>query len=505
MSTKKVRRNIAAVSLAVTCAVAFTPSVAFQGTADAAQAKLKVSPKSVTVTVGSSKTIKAKGLSKANLKKVQWTTNSKSIKLSAKKGASVKVKGVKKTSKAVVTAKYGSQKVKVKVTVKKKVAEKLSMAATSSSTTVGSTIRLKAKGLTAAHAKKVKWSVSDSDVAELKKTTGKNNILTGMAWSKKVTVTATYGSQSVSKNFKINVVNPSVTGNYICESYVNAVLYMQSAEVAGLQQQAYAAAKESLDNMLASSEYANTDTSDLAIVCDIDATLMDDSTYIDGAIMRTDKKPWNNEDWQGYYQAVASTADTPIPGAQEFLEYADSKGVSIYYITNRPAVEEDLTVQQLKRNDFPQATAEDHHVQVMDSDSSDKASRRYNVAVTEGKTIIMLIGDSVNDFISSDTDNDESSYLGYASEGGFDRTKGNDVRTETATSSPYKDYWGKKWIILPNSAYGDWIKATWFKKSVTREEQVAYVKQQLVNHSYLNTDKYSTWYTGTSPIGPDDE
>lgn len=82
----------------------------------AAKKKVKLSKKTVTVTVG--KTVKVK--LKNNKKKVKWTVTSgkKNVKLSKKKKTSVTIKG-KKAGKAKVQAKVGKKKFVCKVTVKK--------------------------------------------------------------------------------------------------------------------------------------------------------------------------------------------------------------------------------------------------------------------------------------------------------------------------------------------------------------------------------------------------
>ncbi|MBQ9014860.1 MAG: hypothetical protein IJ109_01955 [Firmicutes bacterium] len=96
----------------------------------------------------------------------------------------------------------------------------------------------------------------------------------------------------------------------------------------------------------------------LAIVTDIDSTIADDTCYIAGAVLDAAGRialglePWNNDDWDGYYQAVATDADTVIPGAKEFVDYTYENGIEWYYITNRPYYELDLTVKQLYEQKF---------------------------------------------------------------------------------------------------------------------------------------------------------
>ena len=87
----------------------------------AAKKKVKLSKKSVTVTVG--KTVKIK--LKNNKKKVKWTVVSgkKNVKLSKKEKSGVTIKG-KKAGKAKVQAKVGKKKFVCKVTVKKQTSDK---------------------------------------------------------------------------------------------------------------------------------------------------------------------------------------------------------------------------------------------------------------------------------------------------------------------------------------------------------------------------------------------
>ena len=107
---RKMRRKIA-VLLVFVLAFTMMPQNVL-----AAKKKVKLSKKSVTVTVG--KTVKVK--LKNNKKKVKWTVVSgkKNVKLSKKKKTGVTIHG-KKAGKAKVQAKVGKKKFVCKVTVKK--------------------------------------------------------------------------------------------------------------------------------------------------------------------------------------------------------------------------------------------------------------------------------------------------------------------------------------------------------------------------------------------------
>lgn len=484
--------------LAVVCMVALTPIFAFPQAASAAS--LGVSTNEVTLHAGTVTQVDATGLKAKYLKKVTWTSSDKNIvNLNVTRGPSVNVQAITEGT-AKVTAKYGKRKQVIQVTVDPAQKEVV------------------------------------TEIKEIK--------------------------------LPLDRIN-TVTGTIRGESYTGGVIYQESAEVAAQYAQAFKLARMNLDNAIA----ANGGTGEgLAIVTDIDATLMDDSCYIAGALLDKEGRkaqnlpPWNNDDWAGYYAAVATTADQAVPGAVKFINYAYDQGVEIYYITNRPYYELDLTVQQLKEAGFevddiveayaplndkstrlqeyhywadsklsdesdynkevldykkavidPSAfemgegyfsLAGDYRVQVQGSEfSSDKAERRANVAkkvAAEGGKVIMYMGDSLNDMISKKEYKYNSAYTADQALQ-FDRSVGNEARTAVVTTKKFFNKWGTQFIVMPNSAYGDWQKATWNKMSISEDVQTDKIRAQLARHSYLErlNENAKTWYTGPSPIGPD--
>lgn len=261
----------------------------------------------------------------------------------------------------------------------------------------------------------------------------------------------------------------SVTDNFRKESYVNGIIYQLSAEVKGLQMQAYDLAKIRLDEKLANKDQY---TKPLAIVSDIDATLMDDATYMADIVLREGE--WDNGPWDYYYDAVASTGCKALPGAVDFCNYAASKGVEMFYITNRDNDKLDLTVQQLKRAGFP--NADEAHVQVMNTEgSSNKTERRANV--TKDHEVLLYLGDNIGDFTAD-----------------FEREMGPIKRAEMATDDKYKDLWGDKWIVLPNATYGDYVGAVWYNdKSADSAARCEKIKE-LFDHYKFTNKEFSNWY-----------
>jgi len=224
------------------------------------------------------------------------------------------------------------------------------------------------------------------------------------------------------------------------ENLVMATLYFQrAAEVKALYLQAYNIARLRLDQELA---IENTDATKLAIVLDIDETVLDNSPYQGKAIFENLNFPTCWDSWVN--KAVAE----PLPGAVEFLNYAAFREVQIYYITNRDSIQRDVTVSNLLKKGFPKLN-NDHLL--LRTDISSKEERRLKVL--RNCKIIMLIGDNLSDF---DKVFDNQTMAG-----------------RTAAVDSLKNEFGKRFIILPNPMYGDWVKALYnnSKSLSTTEKQ----------------------------------
>ena len=62
-----------------------------------------------------------------------------------------------------------------------------------------------------------------------------------------------------------------------------------------------------------------------------------------------------------------------MPGALSFLKYASSKGIEIFYVTNRSEKERDVTLKNLQKFNFP--NADDAHL-FPSTGTSSKEERR---------------------------------------------------------------------------------------------------------------------------------
>ena len=217
-----------------------------------------------------------------------------------------------------------------------------------------------------------------------------------------------------------------------------SVLYAQSsAEYEASNIQTYVNAKSALDRALndvtwtaAIEQKDNFENKPPAIILDIDETVLNNVPFQARSIMDGQSYPTGWLDW------MLEESSDAVAGVSDFLEYAQSKGVKIFYVTNRIAVAEDATRNNLKKLGLPLDT--DRDVLLMKNENgwtSDKVSRRKLVA--KDYRILLLIGDQLGDFLPLD-----------------ETTLELDARKELADT--YKHMWGSKWFMITNPMYGRW-------------------------------------------------
>jgi len=221
---------------------------------------------------------------------------------------------------------------------------------------------------------------------------------------------------------------------------LNSVLWAQTAaEYAMVCGQSYALARLMLDEALADPSWtAALEQSgayeDLppAIILDVDETVLDNAAF-DARLIRAGLD-YDSGLWKTW---VAEERAPALEGAAEFLEYAASRGVEIFYVTNRKEVSREATARNIAAVGLPSGDPE--HVLCRNGREDwgrDKTTRRGYVA--EGHRVLLLLGDNLNDFVSG---------------GAVPPAE----RVELA--SKHRDMWGRGWITLPNSIYGQWDDA----------------------------------------------
>ena len=217
-----------------------------------------------------------------------------------------------------------------------------------------------------------------------------------------------------------------------------SVLYAQSsAEYEASNIQTYVNAKSALDRALndvtwtaAIEQKDNFENKPPAIILDIDETVLNNVPFQARSIIDGQSYPTGWLDW------MLEESSDAVSGVSGFLEYAQSKGVKIFYVTNRIAVAEDATRNNLKKLGLPLDT--DRDVLLMKNENgwtSDKVSRRKLVA--KDYRILLLIGDQLGDFLPLDETTLE-----------LDGRK--------ALADTYKHMWGSKWFMITNPMYGRW-------------------------------------------------
>lgn len=188
------------------------------------------------------------------------------------------------------------------------------------------------------------------------------------------------------------------------------------------------------------------------VIVDVDETVMDNSRFQASLVLRG--VPYEADGWRAWCERAEAGA---VPGAVNFLNYAASRGVRTFYITNRRVAEKAGTVSNLRKLGFPGVSEETVIVRADDAPSS-KESRRQEVA--RHNRIALLIGDNLNDF------NDD-----FAGKSTAERAA--QVDLEAAQ-------FGARFIVLPNPMYGDWENAVYENKSrLTDDQKRAYRRAAL--------------------------
>ncbi|MEO8573563.1 MAG: 5'-nucleotidase, lipoprotein e(P4) family [Pyrinomonadaceae bacterium] len=228
---------------------------------------------------------------------------------------------------------------------------------------------------------------------------------------------------------------------------VGGVLYMQkAAEYRALTYQAFNAARMQLDADLNRKSLKKLPKAERkmsrAIVVDIDETMLDNSPAQARGI-RTNT-PYNSPDWFAWSKLERAKA---VPGAVEFVNYAISKGVKVFYISNRDEkVEGQATLSNMTKVGFTGVSPE---TLMLKTTESGKATRRGLVSAKY--RIVLLVGDNLDDFSEV-----------------FEKKPVAQRFTETDLT---KDQWGRKFIILPNAMYGTWENAIYEYQRLTEEQK----------------------------------
>ena len=220
-----------------------------------------------------------------------------------------------------------------------------------------------------------------------------------------------------------SVKNQTSSSLYIDGKVYGSYFQQHAAEYKALCYQAFNIARLRID------AYQPVSNLPLCIVTDIDETILDNSPY------QTSRNlaglDYDLETWKQW--TAKAQADT-VPGSGSFLNFVAQKKIEVFYITNRTEAERKGTLINLQKLGLP--FADSAHL-LLKSTTSGKEPRRKTV--TENHEIILLLGDNLADFTML-----------------FDKKS---LYERDAQVKSLASLFGNKFIVLPNSVYGDWEHA----------------------------------------------
>jgi 5'-nucleotidase (lipoprotein e(P4) family) len=202
-----------------------------------------------------------------------------------------------------------------------------------------------------------------------------------------------------------------------------------SAEREMLYRQNFNVAHDRLTAALASRQ---PDHKPLAVVTDIDDTVLDSNTYWN-QVIGSGRQAFDDGLWDDW---VENNGPTAAPGAVEFLDYATSHGVEVFYISSRDQGEntQKYAIANLAAAGLP--FADPSHVTML-RDSSDKEPAQR--AVEQRFSVPVMLGDNLNDF--------KRVYYGTS------------VSERRKLAQQDAAEFGRRFIVFPNPTDGHWVHA----------------------------------------------
>ncbi len=223
---------------------------------------------------------------------------------------------------------------------------------------------------------------------------------------------------------------------------LNAVLWAQrSVEFKGNSLSVFTLAKFRLDQALADKNWTAAPVEQTgsyqslppAIICDIDETLLDNQGYQAWNVVKGTS--FDPKSWTAFVNSQTSIA---IPGAVEFTQYAESKGVKVFYVSNRTFEEEPATKTLMAKLGFPMGGNVDVFLSAKKQPDWGSAKGTRRAVIAKDYRILLSLGDNMGDFTDA--------YRGSEA----DRQK---VFQENI------DRWGREWIVIANPTYGSFESA----------------------------------------------
>lgn len=221
------------------------------------------------------------------------------------------------------------------------------------------------------------------------------------------------------------------------ENTMSVLWYQKAAETKALYLQGYNVATDRLKEILKTPS-----DKPYSIVLDLDETVLDNSPYQVQNVK--DGTAFNPKDWDVWVKKAAAKA---VPGAKDFLQFADQNGVQIYYISDRTTSQVDDTIKNLEKEGIPVQGRD--HLMFLEEGVKSKEGRRQ--AVQEKTNLVLLFGDNLVDFA--------------------DFSKTSEADRNKKLEELQKEF-GEKFIIFPNPMYGSWETAVYAGNKLDAKGQV---------------------------------
>lgn len=221
--------------------------------------------------------------------------------------------------------------------------------------------------------------------------------------------------------------------------------YQTAGEAKALYIQGYNIAKERLLKHLKTPS-----KKPYSIVLDLDETVIDNSPYSAENILQG--RAYEPSTWDEWVKKMEAKA---VPGAKEFLEFADKNKVEIYYISDRTEEQLDATIMNLEKIGIP-VQGRDHVLLKSAQDKSGKVNRREYVK--NRTNLIMLFGDNLSD---------------------FDEFSKKSVEARNRKVEELAEEFGSRFILFPNPMYGAFESAIYKGTFGDAEKQIQYRKEAL--------------------------
>jgi 5'-nucleotidase (lipoprotein e(P4) family) len=236
------------------------------------------------------------------------------------------------------------------------------------------------------------------------------------------------------------------------EYQVAATLYMQKAgEYRALAYQAFNIARWQLDLDLRGKNKDEIPKPERkrprAVMVDIDETVLDNSP--DQARRIVQKEGFDLPKWYAWGEMRKAKA---VPGAVEFLNYATSKGVKVFFVSNRDEVQKQATIDNLISAGFMGVSSENVLLRQKDDKGNNISSKEPRRDIIRQKyRIVFFMGDNLDDHSNA-----------------FERKS---IADRFGVVDQNRSLFGKKYILLPNAMYGTWENAIYDYKNPSDAEK----------------------------------